>query len=86
MEVTIAPVGAAVKKVVIYAHNSTYIRGIQFYDSNKACLLEAGVCEGKTKEIILEDNERLIGVKARQYGFRENTCLSDFKFLTGKQK
>ena len=81
----IRPEGAVVKKVVIYClHPHDYFEGIQFYDRENLLILQAGEFEGKSKEIILEENERLIGVKARRFGIEETFALIDFRLITGR--
>jgi hypothetical protein len=41
---------------------------LEFYDKNNVLLLKAGGYGGNTsKELILGDNERLIGMKSKRY-------------------
>jgi hypothetical protein len=52
-KVNINPVGAVVKKVIMYG-DSTYLFGVEFYDKEGALILQAGKPGGKhTKEFEL---------------------------------
>ncbi len=59
--------GKKIKRVVIYNNSNCYIDGFEFFDKNNNLLLKLGYCVTKDKEIILEDDERIIGFKAKLY-------------------
>lgn len=81
-EVRIHPVGAIVKRVVMRGNYE--FAGCQFFDKNGTKILEAGYMTAETKEFVLEDDERLIGVSSKlqpsQYSPRHN----DLVFIIGK--
>ena len=58
--------GKKIKRAVIY-NDGDYIDGFEFFDKNNNLLLKVGDCSNKDKEIILEDDERIIGFKAKLY-------------------
>ena len=59
--------GKKIKRAVIY-NGGNYIDGFEFFDKNNNLLFKVGGCSTKDKEIILEDDERIIGFKAKLYG------------------
>ena len=62
-EVKINPANAVVKRIVMRGNYE--FAGCQFFDKNGVKILEAGYMTAESKEFILEDNERLIGVSSK---------------------
>ena len=71
-EVKINPVAAIVKRIVMRGDDE--FGGVQFFDKDNNKILEAGYIGDDSKEFILEDNQRLIGVKAKRNDPRDS-CL-----------
>ncbi len=59
--------GKKIKRVVIDNAENCHIYGFEFFDKNNNLLFKVGGCSTKDKEIILEDDERIIGFKAKLY-------------------
>jgi hypothetical protein len=90
-EVRINPVGAIVKKVVVSYWDCGDLKGVQFYDKDDTLLLEAGDTKRvfTITEIILEEGQRLIGVKSRFYIDGEGkgkARLPALRFIIGWQE
>ena len=56
-----------VRKVVIN-HSSYQITGIKLFDANNSQICKAGLCTSTDKEYLVNENERWIGIKARNPG------------------
>lgn len=56
--------GKTLRKVQMY-HNSSCLCGMRFYDQNQSLVLEVGRIEETMNEVVLEEDERIIGFKAR---------------------
>jgi hypothetical protein len=69
--------GKKIKRVVIYNNSNCHIHGFEFFNKNNNLLLKVGASPTKDKEIILEDDERIIGFKAKLYGGHQSV-YSDF--------
>jgi hypothetical protein len=55
--------------VIRYDSDDTEFWGLQFFDQNNTMILQAGYIGGRgSKELILEDGQRLIGVKSKLSG------------------
>lgn len=69
VEVRINPLEAIIRKVIMFGDSDSEIRGFQFFDKDGLKLLEAGKfsCDIK-KEVILQEKERLVGVKSNLRG------------------
>ena len=46
-------------------HSDHEFAGVQFFDKDNVKILEAGSMSGESKEIVLNDGERLIGIKSK---------------------
>ena len=83
----IKPEGALVKKIVFwYDQNTLY--AIQLFDKDGVKLLETGYKDAyskNSKEVILEDDERIVGFKSRlrTNGFADH---NDFQFIIGRME
>ena len=56
--------GKSVRKVKIY-HNLG-LNGFEFFDQNEDLILEVGNCYHSMTELILEENERIVGFLAKK--------------------
>lgn len=87
-EVRINPADAAVKKVVVYSCRD--LEGIRFYDKDDTILLKAGDPGDDSyhfAECILEEGQRLIGVKSRVFIDDDGAAYQfDFRFIIGWQE
>ena len=64
-EVRIQPVGAVVKKVIMWGNSE--FGGVQFFDKDGNKILEAGYIREQSREFVLGNGERLVGVKSKLY-------------------
>ena len=77
-----------IRSVHIYYvdHLGIYICGFKFYNKHNSLLWEIGCTTDsdlKVETVYLEDNEVIIGVKAKLYpGYQ--SAYSDFQFLIGR--
>ena len=81
-EVRINPVGAVIKRVVVVGHtNDKRLYRVEFYDKQNQLILKAGNDYGNTwKEFVLEDDERLLGMKSKPSYAHHNDPI----FVIGK--
>ena len=55
-----------IAKITIYFKDADdYPYGYKFFNKAGECLLTAGSCAGKTKDMILVEGERIVGMKSR---------------------
>ncbi len=69
-EVRLQPAGAPVKRIVIwYRDSDALVWKIELFAKDGAKLLETGVSSNgyKSHEIVLEEGERIIGIKSRTH-------------------
>jgi hypothetical protein len=87
-ESTIFPRDAVVKRIVM--KGDTEFGGVIFYDKKGVKFLEAGhLTTLSSKEIILNDNERLIGIKSKLLGHTGSSTsprMEDLVFIIGWQE
>lgn len=79
-EVRIFPPDAIVKKVIM--HGNYQYGGVQFFDRDGNKILEAGRMGNNKLEIILEDNERLLGVRSKLETMSPK--MDDLQFVIGR--
>jgi hypothetical protein len=68
-----------VRKIVIHHYNEQ-LTGLKLFDKDKNQILKAGPCGHTDKEILINENEKIVGVKARGC----NPWWYDFQFVIGK--
>lgn len=68
-----------VRKIVIYHYNN-FLNGLKLSDKSNNLILEAGPCSGTDTIILIEKNERIVGVKARDSSYN----WTYFQFVIGK--
>ena len=75
------------KRIVIW-YNSVHLYGVQLFDRDGNKLLETlYTLNGFTPhEVILEDNERIIGFKSKQHGTSSDAWHNNFQFVIGKME
>ncbi len=82
------PAGAPVKRVVLwYRESDTILYKIELFGKDGSKLLETGFSTNgcKSHEIVLEEGERIIGVKSRTYAsYPSYAYHCDFQFVIGK--
>ncbi len=81
-DVRVQPEGAIVKRVIIYGRPDSDFGGVEFFDATGTKILTAGNIEQQKREIILQEGERLIGIK-----FKANdgtTYGKDLQFVIGR--
>ena len=75
-----AKIGEGVKKVVIYHGGSNHIYGFRFYDKSNTLLCEAGGdFTNNPTEIVLEDDEVIMGFIAREYAASSAALYTDLQ-------
>ena len=71
-EVTINPPDSVIAKININYHE-TYIAGFKFFNKDNLCVLEAGRFNFNDCEILLEEGEKLLGVKSTHFNNEDCT-------------
>lgn len=79
-EVRINPPNAIVKRVVM--HGNYQFGGVEFFDRDGDKVLEAGRLGNTKLEIILEDDERLLGVRSKLETMSPKQ--DDLQFIIGR--
>ena len=59
--------------------------GFKFYDKNNTLLLEVGGFSGQTKEITLEENDRIVGIESRLY-WADAACHNSLVFVIARKE
>ncbi len=54
-----------VTKIVVYQADSEFLRGFRFYSKSGDVLLEVGKCTDPPTEFVLQEGERILGIKSR---------------------
>ena len=54
-----------------------YIRGFRFLNTELKTITEIGFLSGSTDNVVLEDNEQILGISAKPYKSSQ-TCYTDF--------
>ena len=80
---TYIPVNSTIYRVVIYYFvKNTALFGIEFFDINGQLLLQAGSVEPDEEitqhEIILEEEDRLVGARSKMHNATKRACCYDF--------
>ncbi len=68
------------KITIYYSDIHDYPYGYKFFSKTGECLLTAGTCTGKTKDMMLQEGERIVGMKSRIHG---NYYHCDVQFIIG---
>ena len=58
-------------------YNRDYIRGFRFLDTELKTITEIGSLSGNTENVVLKDDEQILGISAKQSRCFE-TCYTDF--------
>ena len=58
-------------------YNRDYIRGFRFLDTELKTITEIGTWSGNTENVVLKDDEQILGISAKQSRSFE-TCYTDF--------
>ena len=58
-------------------YNRDYIRGFRFLDTELKTITEIGTWSGNTENVVLKDDEQILGISAKQSRNFE-TCYTDF--------
>ncbi len=71
-----------------YSNSDPYLFGIQLFDKDGYEILKtAPNCDNKPSyEIILADNERIIGIRSRKHSSDRPAVHYDFQFVIGKME
>jgi hypothetical protein len=76
-----------VTKISLYWYDigDPCVGGCRFYDKNTQILLEFGTCfDSPPFEILLNEGERVIGIKSRLYDKSSNPRHEDPQFIIGR--
>ncbi len=65
---------------MVQVFHSAYILGFRFYDSKFQTIFEVGSVSTNNTNIVLEDNEQIVGISAKTYT-TYRTLWSDFRFI-----
>ncbi len=65
---------------VVQVFHSSYIYGFRFLDSNFQTIFEVGCLNCVSTNIVLEDNEQIVGISAKTYT-THRTLWTDFRFI-----
>ncbi len=72
-----------VAKIVVYQEDSwCYLGGFRFYSKSAEVLLEVGDCTYSPTEFVLQEGERIIGIKSRLEPTYKYHC--DLQFVIGR--
>lgn len=74
------PDGKSVKKVQIFCNNVLNIEGFQFFDRDGNVVFKIGRQTDAVSEVELQDDEQIIGFKAKLYKHFQ-AVYSDFQFM-----
>jgi hypothetical protein len=67
---------------IYYKDGKDYPFGYKFYNKAGDELLSMGTCDGKSKDTILEEGERVVGMKSRLYS-NSDPYHCDVQFVIG---
>jgi hypothetical protein len=68
---SITPRNSVVRVVLIHYNMNDFVKGFEFYDSNKTLVLGIGYKGQSSKEILLEADDRIVGFKSRLHNADE---------------
>ena len=72
-------------KIFVYQNDSSSnLRGFRFYSKSGEVLLEVGTFNTLPHEILLQEGERVLGIKSRMSGKGKNEYHKDLQFIIGK--
>ena len=64
--IKIEPPGCAIAKIIVYSYPNCTNRGIKLFSKDGNCVLQQGDFYGNNaNEILLQEGERILGVKSR---------------------
>ncbi len=66
-DVMINPADSVVRRVVVSYKTNGSVHGIKMFDGFGICVLDVGTFGYSDKEILLEEDERIVGVRSRLY-------------------
>ncbi len=79
-----------IKRILTFicSNSNPYLYGIQLFDKDDNEILKTAFnCDNKpSKEIILAENERIIGIRSRKYSSDYPAGHYDFQFVIGKME
>jgi hypothetical protein len=67
---------------VVCFHSDGYLRGIRLLKKKNEIVLEAGYFDYAEKEIVLQEGQRIVGIKSNQFS-AEYARHSDLVFVVG---
>ena len=73
-----------VAKIVVYQENYSYAYGFRFYSKEGKILLEVGSKFVHPTELVLEEGERVLGIKSKLGHDGKDPYHSDLQFVFGK--
>jgi hypothetical protein len=65
---------------MVQVFHSSYIHGFRFLDSKLQTIFEVGILSVVSTNIVLEDNEQIVGISAKTYS-SSRTLWTDFRFI-----
>jgi hypothetical protein len=73
-----------VAKIVVYQENYSYAYGFRFYSKEGKILLEVGSKFVHPTELVLEEGERVLGIRSRLNNTGSGPSHNDLQFVLGK--
>ena len=81
--VKINPPDSVVRKVKVFYENNYYVYGFQLFDGDNTCILQIGRLSDETREILLEAEDRIVGLRSKLYDAKKALHTS-LKFVIGR--
>ena len=63
--ISLNPPDSVVRKIIVYFEKQLSVMGFRLFDKNNKCVLAAGRSDQKRKEILLDEEERIVGFESR---------------------
>ncbi len=83
--VPIDPLDSQITKILVNYYPTDYVRGIKMFTTEDKCVLSIGHFGGSVKEILLQEGERILGIRSRLWN-EGWACHNDLVFIVGKME
>ena len=85
--VKVEPADSVISKILVCFNNTSVTRGIKLFTKDGKCVLQAGCFDYDTTEIILQEGERILGIKSyasAHLGDSQYAQSLDWVFVLGR--